>query len=175
MDHLLYFYGHTAKSGKSKVLSNWYQSEFIDSDDDQSYLTSEQYMMAKKAELFKDDESYNSIMATNSPYDAKMLGRKVKKFDQDIWNKNAKNIVICGCYLKFTQNELLKEYLISTGARTLVEASPNDSIWGIGISILAAKSGKPWNGTNWLGECLMIVRYLINNNKTIDEYKKFIY
>lgn len=175
MESNLYFYGHTDKSGKKKVLSNWYYHEFIDPIDAQSYLTSEQYMMAKKAQLFKDDESYLKIMESSTPDKAKMLGRNVKNFDQDLWNKNAKNIVICGCYLKFTQNESLKEYLLSTGNRILVEASASDNIWGIGISILAAKSGKPWKGTNWLGECLMKVRSLIKNNESIEEYRKFTY
>jgi len=175
MEYPLYFYGHTNRSGQKKVLSNWYQCKFIDPHDAQSYLTTEQYMMAKKAQLFKDDDSYMSIMNTSSPYEAKMLGRKVKNFNQDIWNKNAKNIVICGCYIKFTESEILKTFLLSTGDRTLVEASPNDKIWGIGISLLEAKSGKPWNGTNWLGECLMKVRELIKNNENIDQYREFKY
>ena len=175
MEQPLYFYGHTGRSGPKKVLSNWYQCEFIDPHDAQSYLTTEQYMMAKKAQLFKDDESYISIMNSSNPNDAKLLGRKVKNFNQDIWNKNAKNIVICGCYLKFTENESLKAFLLSTGNRHLVEASPYDKIWGIGISLLAAKSGKPWNGTNWLGECLMKVRELIKNNGNIDQYREFKY
>ncbi len=114
-------------------------------------------------------------MNSSCPSEAKILGRKVSNFNQEIWNKNAKNIVICGCYMKFTQNQHLREYILSTGDRPIVEASANDKIWGIGISILAAKSGRPWNGTNWLGECLMIVRDLIKNNKGIEQYKEFIY
>ena len=162
----LYFYGHTYRSGDKKVLSNWFQSEFIDPEDSQSYITSEQYMMAKKAALFGDTKTKKAIMVSICPKEAKNLGRKVRNFNEQIWTQNAVKIVTRGCFLKFTQNQRLKEFLLSTGDRPLVEASPYDRIWGIGISIEDASKGVSWKGRNLLGECLMTVRQLIKDGKS---------
>jgi ribA/ribD-fused uncharacterized protein len=88
------------------------------------------------------------------------LGRKVRGFDAKLWNQEAKNIVKRGCLLKFRQNKEMCEVLLSTGHKKLVEASPHDSIWGIGLDARAARqtAEKDWPGTNWLGEVLMEVR-----------------
>ena len=115
MESPLYFYGQIDKSEKSKVLSNWYQSEFIDPDDNQSYLTSEQYMMAKKAELFKDDESHNMIMSLIVLSEAKILGRKVKNLTTIFGTKCKKYCNLWLPTMKFTQNKHLREYILSMG------------------------------------------------------------
>ena len=161
----LYFYGHTEKSGDKKVLSNWYRCNFKDPFDNQIYTSTEQFMMAKKAQIFKDNVSLLKILTTDCPRKAKEFGRQVKNFDEQMWSDRACDIVIYGCYLKFSQNDNLKNYILSTGERILVEASQYDRVWGIGISILSAKSGKPWNGENLLGKCLNQVRSLIKNNQ----------
>jgi len=124
------------------------------------YNCSEQYMMAQKALLFKDEVSHKKIMFSLNPSSQKKYGRKVKNFDVDIWNTYAKDIVYKANYAKFTQNDYLKENLILTAGSVLVEASPYDKIWGIGLSANdpEAKNRSTWQGTNWLGEILTKVR-----------------
>ena len=107
----------------------------------------------------------------NLPYNPrkyKSLGRKVQGFDEAIWATHAREIVQKGCLLKFSQNDDLKEYLLSTGNRLLAEASPYDKIWGIGLAKLDAARvpQERWTGKNWLGECLMAVR------KTLQEQEE---
>ncbi|SHF05931.1 conserved hypothetical protein, ribA/ribD-fused [Chryseobacterium takakiae] len=88
------------------------------------------------------------------------MGRKVKKFDLDIWNEHKYEIVKKGNFLKFSQNEGFKEFLLSTDNKILVEASPYDTIWGIGMLETDPNTKNPvqWNGENLLGFALMEVR-----------------
>ena len=145
-----YFYGQNP-------YTQWTCSENQFKDKDGKYYSStEQYMMLKKAELFHDEVIAKKIMKTNSPREIKALGRKIKGFDDDTWNIWKLAIVLQGNYLKFNQNPLWKNELVQMikDGYYLVEASPYDKIWGIGISIDAAKSGKEWQGENLLGICL---------------------
>jgi hypothetical protein len=98
-------------------------------------------------------------MSIDNPKEQKALGRQVKNFNVDKWNIIAKDIVYIGCYAKFSQNESLKQMLLETEG-DLVEASPYDKIWGIGLSSdqPEARNRNTWNGTNWLGEVLTKVR-----------------
>lgn len=153
----IYFYG------KNNCFSNWYPIHFVD-EDGILFENNEQYMMYHKAILFKDEKQAIKILKTNDPFTIKKMGRKVKNFDKNIWNQQAKEIVDSGCLLKFSQNEDIKNILLSTDERILAEASPYDKIWGIGINETDAKKGKPWKGENWLGECLMRVRDSIINS-----------
>lgn len=84
--------------------------------------------MAEKARLFGNQENLEKILKAISPEEVKSLGRKVKDFDEEIWEKNRDSIVKNGNYLKFKQNTELKEYILSTGMSILVEASPYDKI-----------------------------------------------
>lgn len=156
----LFFWGHNPGSnGKKACLSNWYRCSFIDSKTGIGYISTEQYMMQQKALLFKDKLTECQILSSNSPRIAKQLGRQVKNFDEKIWEDKARDIVYDGCLMKFSQNPTLKEYLLSTNDKILVEASPHDPIWGIGLSgINALRTPKEKWGKNWLGECLMRVR-----------------
>lgn len=138
--------------------SQWHPSPFkIDSI---MYNCAEQYMMAEKALLFQDYKMREQILYAARPMDQKRLGRQVSNFNLEVWNKIARDIVFKGNYAKFTQNEDLKEILLATRKTTLVEASPIDSIWGIGLSEddPRAKKRETWQGTNWLGETLTKVR-----------------
>ena len=142
----------------SGPFSNWHPAPFkVNSI---LYNCSEQFMMAEKARMFDDIETLKRIMNAIDPSDQKRYGRQVKNFDKDKWDAQAKDIVYRGCYAKFTQNEDLKKELLSTVGTTLVEASPEDCIWGIGLRKTdpRAKNRKTWRGTNWLGEVLMKVR-----------------
>lgn len=140
-------------------LGQWNKSPFIDENGIQ-YSCAEQYMMYNKAILFGDLETAQKIMNTTSPKEQQALGRIVKNFDKDIWDLNAKSIVIKGNILKFSQNPKQKELLMSTEGTILVEASPFDKIWGIGLAEDDPRifDRTQWQGTNWLGECLTIVR-----------------
>lgn len=117
-------------------------------------------MMAKKAELFGDKEMAVKIVAAKSPAEAKDLGRQVKNFNEAIWNEKRFEIVVEGNFHKFNQNEDLKAFLLDTKKRVLVEASPVDKIWGIGLTAESDKAENPllWNGLNLLGFALMEVR-----------------
>jgi len=138
--------------------SQWYPSIFII--DEIKYNCAEQYMMAEKAKLFEDVNIFEKIMEAISPKEQKKLGRQVRNFDLDKWILHAKEIVYKGNLAKFTQNENLKEILISTGDKLLVEASPYDKVWGIGLAAddKRAKIRDTWLGKNWLGEILTQVR-----------------
>jgi ribA/ribD-fused uncharacterized protein len=142
----------------SGPFSNWHPSPFVTGG--VTYNCSEQHMMAEKARLFGDTESLNRIMSAVDPSDQKRYGRKVKGFDKEKWEKVARDIVYKGCYAKFTQNEDLMRTILTTTGTTLVEASPEDTIWGIGLAEddPRAQSRETWLGTNWLGETLTKVR-----------------
>ena len=117
-------------------------------------------MMYQKAMLFGDERMAERILEAAKPGKQKKLGRQVRGFDQEIWFQNAKLIVYRGNYAKFTQNENLKKRLFKTKGTTLVEASPTDIIWGIGLSEQdpRCQDRKQWQGTNWLGEVLTQLR-----------------
>lgn len=137
----------------------WTLRDIIDSDNIK-YNCCEQYMMAQKARLFKDEKSYISILDETSPKKQQDLGRQILNFDQKIWDENKEEIVYKGNFLKFSQHEDLKNRLIMTYPKFLVEASPYDLIWGVGLSandelILEEKN---WKGQNLLGKILMMVR-----------------
>lgn len=139
-------------------LSQWHMCDF--SINGIVYNCAEQYMMSMKSKLFNDNDTYEKIMNSCSPREHQNLGRKVMGFDKKIWDENARKIVTKGNYHLFTQNKDQKELLLSTGTDTLVEASPYDKIWGIGLAAndIRALKRETWQGTNWLGQCLTKVR-----------------
>jgi ribA/ribD-fused uncharacterized protein len=133
--------------------------------------------MYNKALMFGDVNALDAIMGTTSPRAQKAYGRNVNNFDEEIWHKHSKNIVYTGNWAKFTQNIDLCQRLLATTPTLLVEASPYDKIWGIGLSEADAKNtpSNQWKGTNWLGEILTQVRDDIIANKTfnIEDYSFF--
>ncbi|MFQ0970952.1 NADAR family protein [Gilliamella sp. BG1] len=139
-------------------LSQWYPCHFVINEI--AFTSAEQWMMYSKALLFKDIESANAILSIPSSKMQKKLGQTVRNFDENIWNKHKKEIVFEGNYAKFSQNDELKKYLLSTKDKVLAEASPYDKIWGIGLSIddeMRFNMTK-WRGKNLLGDVLMQVR-----------------
>lgn len=163
----LFFWGHT-KNHNEEVgnfcFSQWYESSFVI--DNVVYLTTEHWMMAEKARLFKDEEVYQKIIKCNSPGEAKELGRQVKNFNEEQWKKYRYEIVKIGNIHKFTQNKKIGEYLLNTNTRVLVEASPVDTIWGIGLTKESelSKDVYSWRGLNLLGFVLMETRDYLNKN-----------
>lgn len=140
------------------IFSQWYASRFTIAGI--TYNCCEQYMMAQKALLFKDMEAYEAIMNTTSPREQKALGRAVKNFDTNKWNEVCREFVYQGNLAKFTQNPILKKGLMATEDKEIVEASPYDTIWGIGMGVEHPdiEDKNKWLGTNWLGEAIMRVR-----------------
>lgn len=145
--------------------SNWYPSEFTI--EGIRFTHMEQYMMWKKATLFNDGETAMMILSAKTPREQKELGRQVRNFDRDKWNSHCKKFVYDGCMAKFKQNRQLMLELLDTGNTELVEASPNDTIWGIGLHQTdpLALDKSNWRGTNWLGEILTQVRNDIKKNQ----------
>lgn len=155
------FWGHTGpKSGEvgKHVFSQWHESPFTI--DRVVYPSAEHYMMAAKARLFNDAEHLEQILQAKSPAEAKKLGRSVQGFDPQTWDANALDIVTRGSVAKFDARDQLRSYLVGTGDRVLVEASPHDRIWGIGMdrNDPAAEQPSQWQGQNLLGLALMRAR-----------------
>ena len=149
------------------VFSNWYHSPFVV--DDFIYQHVEQYMMAQKAKVFHDSATYTEILKTNDPWKCKKLGRNVTPFDSERWDAVRYEIVKSGNRAKFEQNPELKEALLKTENRILAEASPKDTIWGIGLDREAAIQTDPqrWPGQNLMGKILTELREEFRNGKTV--------
>ena len=162
-DDFVFFWGHTDRKEdvNKSCLSQWYMCSFVV--DNVSYNCAEQFMMAEKARIFGDDDTWQQIMASYDPMTIKKLGRKVRNFNAYVWKKNCQQIVKRGNLAKFSQNQKLLEYLLGTGDKILVEASPKDTIWGIGLAEDASEASNPrlWQGENLLGFALMEVRDML--------------
>ncbi|MDY7087122.1 MAG: NADAR family protein [Actinomycetota bacterium] len=157
----LFFWGHQPErdgSAGAGCLSQWWPSRFAA--DGHEFATAEHYMMWRKAVLFGDEVMAGRILAAPHPKVAKALGGRVANFRQDVWNANRYEIVVSGNRAKFTQHDELRDFLLTTGERVLVEASPLDRIWGIGLGRDDPRAADPrrWRGTNLLGFALMDVR-----------------
>ena len=157
----LFFYGHKphpTDEPTSACLSQWYVRPFTH--EGVIYPTAEHWMMAEKARLFEDAEMREQIWQSDTPAKAKALGRKVSGFDDTVWKRERSGIVVAGNLLKFGQHTDLRDFLLATGDRVLVEAAPRDRIWGIGMGRERAAATPPsqWRGQNLLGYALMEVR-----------------
>jgi ribA/ribD-fused uncharacterized protein len=162
----LFFWGHQPHpDGRitPSCFSQWWPSAFAV--EGVRYETAEHYMMAGKARLFNDEEMYDKILAATHPHAAKKYGRQVRNFDPVIWEQHRFDIVVQGNLAKFSQHADLQTYLLNTNTRILVEASPVDTIWGIGWAADDPKVNDPeqWRGLNLLGFALMQVRLQLNH------------
>ena len=130
------------------------------------YNYAEQFMMASKVRLFGDDTALSAILATKDPREQKRLGRHVRPFDPELWRSECEHIVLHGNLAKFSQNEEMRLALIQTGDRRLAEASPHDTLWGIGLSARDPRASFPasWRGQNLLGQALEIAREFFRRN-----------
>lgn len=163
-NNFIYFWGHHEKGEKvtKACFSQWYTSYFII--DGIRYNCAEQYMMAEKARVFCDEETRKKILQATEPDVIKQLGREVRNFDAEKWDAVSGDVVVRGNIAKFGQNEELRKFLLATENKVLVEASPYDKIWGIGMKQAEAEKAYPhiWKGTNKLGFALMEVRDVLN-------------
>ncbi|WP_019946402.1 NADAR family protein [Hymenobacter aerophilus] len=162
----LYFWGHTP-ANKSRVgkecFSQWYPAAFTI--DGNMYPTAEHYMMAEKARLFSDETTRQAILKAVHPNEAKKLGRRITPFEEARWQAARFDVVVRGNVAKFYQHPELREFLLGTSNRVLVEASPVDAIWGIGLAQESPHAAHPkeWRGLNLLGFALMEVRSQLLN------------
>jgi len=166
----IFFWGHANKYNEEVgkfCFSQWYESPFIV--ESVLYTTSEHWMMAQKAKLFNDQKIFKKIISSDKPGEVKELGRQVVGFNETKWNENRFEIVKQGNIHKFTQNPKLEEYLLKTENRILVEASPVDTIWGIGLTQDSKdiNNVNAWRGLNLLGFALMEARDFILKKKNV--------
>ncbi|MFJ5099733.1 NADAR family protein [Streptomyces sp. NPDC088554] len=157
----LHFWGHAPRRDGSldaSCLSQWWPAPFTV--DGVEYATAEHWMMARKARLFEDGEAERRAVGAANPALAKKAGRLVRGFDETVWERERFGIVVEGSVHKFGQDPGLRGFLLATGERILVEASPLDRIWGIGLAADDARAGDParWRGLNLLGYALMEAR-----------------
>ena len=157
----LFFWGHTPKQPGvvgQECLSQWFPVGF--ELEGERFRTAEHYMMWSKARLFGDDAIARQVLAAATPAEAKKLGRAVSNFDEQAWRQQRFEIVTRASVAKFSQNPELGDFLRGTGRRVLVEASPRDCIWGIGLGAKNERAQNPaqWRGLNLLGFALMQAR-----------------
>ena len=157
----LFFWGHRPRPDGPPgpgCLSQWWPAPFtVDGVD---YRTAEHWMMAGKARLFGDAETEQRILAAPHPHAAKALGRQVRGFDEAAWRAHRSRVVVAGGLHKFRAHGDLRAFLLATRHRVLVEASPLDRVWGIGLTAEDERAADParWPGSNLLGFALMEVR-----------------
>lgn len=164
----VFFWGHTPKRQGTlgaECFSQWYGAPFEVAG--VRYPTAEHYMMTAKARLFDDGEREAEVLSAPSPGAAKAVGRKVRGFREDVWTEKRFGIVVEANMGKFGSNPALREYLVGTKNRVLVEASPHDRIWGIGMAVSDSRAENPlqWRGLNLLGFALMVVRQRLGEPK----------
>ncbi|MFJ6836527.1 NADAR family protein [Streptomyces sp. NPDC091209] len=170
----LHFWGHRPRAdGRvgSSCLSQWWPSPFVV--EGVEYATAEHWMMASKARLFGDAEAERQAIEAPSPALAKKAGRLVRGFDEAVWERERFEIVVEGSVHKFSAHPGLRAFLLGTGERSemgvspaegcgrvLVEASPMDRVWGIGLAATDPGASDPrrWRGPNLLGFALMKAR-----------------
>ncbi|SAK86540.1 Swarming motility protein YbiA [Caballeronia catudaia] len=144
--------------GADDAFSNWHPCQFVYHG--VAFTSVEQMMMFSKAKLFGDEAAAQAILSAHHPKEQKALGRQVKGFDFGTWKEKRESIVYVGCREKFAQHPGLRSLLLSTVPTEIVEASPYDVIWGVGLGErhpdITDKS--KWRGQNLLGQALMKVR-----------------
>ena len=157
----LHFWGHRPRPDgrvSAGCLSQWWPSRFVV--DGVTYATAEHWMMAGKARLFADPQAEARVLAAAHPAEAKKAGRLVRGFDEAVWERERFRIVVEGSVHKFASDAGLRAFLLGTGERVLVEASPMDRVWGIGLAAKDEGAEDParWRGLNLLGFALMEAR-----------------
>ena len=157
----LHFWGHRQRADgtiTASCFSQWYPAPF--EIDGIVYPTAEHFMMAEKARLFDDPRALAQVLAAATPNEAKSLGRRVAGYDDARWTARRFDAVVEGNLAKFAQSNKLRAFLLATAPAVLVEASPVDAIWGIGMAADDPRAADPlrWEGLNLLGFALMAVR-----------------
>ena len=141
------------------ILSNFAHTQYI-SWDEIEFCCVEQEFMYRKAIYLRDIETSREIMKTTNPKVIKKLGREVKGYDDSLWSEVREGFMYQACLSKFTQHQEARRELLSYPGRVFVEASPYDTIWGIGLSEddPRAIDSDQWRGKNLLGQILTKIR-----------------
>jgi len=142
-------------------LSQWHHAPFVIAG--MTFTHAEQYMMYAKAMLFGDRDAAARVLTAESPAEQQAIGRSVRGFNETVWVLFREAIVFTGNYARFSQNPDQRELLLATRGTTLVEASPHDRIWGIGLAADDPRASyrSQWLGLNLLGESLTRVREVL--------------
>ncbi|MBM7085324.1 NADAR family protein [Micromonospora humidisoli] len=164
----LCFWGHRPQRDGSvgrSCLSQWWPASFTV--DGRRFATAEHWMMWRKVLLFDDAEAGERVLAAGHPQQAKAVGRQVRGFDQAVWEAERYAVVLAGSLAKFGQHADLRAYLLGTGDRVLVEASPVDRVWGVGLAPDDPRAEDParWRGLNLLGFALMEAREMLRDER----------
>jgi ribA/ribD-fused uncharacterized protein len=159
-EYRLFWSHRTGRDGtlSDACFSQWWPCTFTLSG--VAYSSAEQYMMAEKARIFEDAEAREQILATSDPALQKQLGRQVRNYEEATWVRVRLDVVTVGNIAKFGQDSRLAAHLLATADAVLVEASPTDSVWGIGRAAddPVARIPDAWRGQNLLGFALMRAR-----------------
>jgi ribA/ribD-fused uncharacterized protein len=144
--------------GTQEHMSNFHPCTFTS--DEHDFCCAEQYIMYRKAVMFGDEATCQAILEATNPAVIKKLGRQVQNYDDEVWADVREQVAYDAVYLKYSQNPHLCAKLLSTEGKHLVEASANDSIWGVGLAQTDHRIHNPakWRGRNILGEALMQAR-----------------
>ena len=135
-----------------------------------TFVCTEQAFMWAKALHFGDLEIAYQIYQEShaekpSPGKCKKLGRQVKDYNDEEWSNVRYEVMRNVNLAKYRQNKDLRKKLFNPDFhnKTFVEASPIDTIWGIGMDISNDKIVDPknWKGQNLLGKALTEVRDII--------------
>lgn len=164
---LRHFWGHKPRPDgalSDSCFSQWWPCRF--EVDGVTYSSAEQFMMAGKARLFGDSEVLEQILSHDDPGKVKSLGRRVRGFEQGAWSAASFELVTRGNVAKFGQDGALRKHLLCSAPSVLVEASPLDTIWGIGLgaSNPDARDPRTWRGRNLLGFALMRARDILSGS-----------
>ena len=162
-EQFTFFWGHRGKAPQA-VCSQFFPSPMVI--EGQRLVCGEQWMHLRKAQLFGDAATAAAILAEAEPARHKALGRQVTGFSAPAWAAVARDIVFRGSMAKFSQNPDLLDRLRQSAGTTLVEASPDDAVWGIGLARDDPRAARrdTWLGTNWLGAVLTEVRVVLCGN-----------
>ena len=139
--------------GKLHPFSNFHETSFTFQGLD--YHSSEQMIQHLKATYFGDEDTVTKIMEAPTPLECKKLAREIDNYNQHGWNSIAKEMCESGIKLKFDQNPTLKQTLMKTKGKTIVECS-TDELWGTGVLINDPQALKQnrWINQGILGEML---------------------
>lgn len=129
------------------------------------FFCTEQAFMHEKALCFGDLATARKILSAMTPMAAKELGRQVKPFDTDEWEKHRYKVMLAVNLEKYRQNPEVARKLLDKrfDGRTFVEASPIDGIWGIRLPMGAPgiDDESNWRGRNLLGKAITDVRDIL--------------
>ncbi|MBB1509960.1 NADAR family protein [Tessaracoccus sp. MC1756] len=158
---LLLFHGHVPEHPgqvDNGCLSEHYPAPF--ESDGELFRTVEHYIAWRKATLFGDKHSAQRVLRAEAPTTARAIGRTVRPFNDEVWKSHRFDVAVAANVAKFAADPQLADHLRSTGRSVLVNASPIDRVWGIGLSAddPAAQDPTRWPGLNIQGFALMEAR-----------------